>query len=108
MHAGLSVGSAAEIGMPVEEEGGAFVLHRRCERLGVVDPRAFVGLRQGQQHGGNVGGGERCGEPIREPGRILRGYEIKARSRAPRFGRSFSGGHGSQLPPQSGGLGALL
>jgi hypothetical protein len=99
-----AVGAAArrEIGVPIEKEGRALILHRRC------DPCAFVGLRQGQQHGGNVGGGERCGEPIREPGRILRGYEIKARSRAPRFGRSFSGGHGSQLPPQSGGLGALL
>ena len=57
---------------------------------------------------GGFGDCERCGEPISEPGRILRGDEIKARSRAPRFGRSFCGPHGAQLPPQSGGLGALL
>ena len=69
----IRAGARGEIGMPVEEEGGAVVLHRRCERLGVVDPRAFVGLRQGQQHGGNVGGGERCSEPILESGRIRRG-----------------------------------
>src|SRR5262249_23743869 len=58
--------------------------------------------------GGNAGGVERLRQPLGEPGRVLRGHEIKARGGAPRIGRVFSRRHGHRLPPQSGGLGAFI
>jgi hypothetical protein len=89
----VGAGAHRELGMSVEEKGRAFVLYRRRERLDVVDPRALVAIRQTQQHGGNVGCSERFGESLREPRSIVRGHQVKARSRTPRFGRSFSGRH---------------
>src|SRR5215472_13323650 len=104
----VGAGARREIGISIEEKRRALTLHRRRERLGVIDASALVGLRQAQQHGGNVGGVERLRQPLREPGRVLRGHEIKARGGAPRIGRVFSRRHGHRLPPQSGGLGAFI
>ena len=89
----VGAGAHREIGMPVEQQRRALVLDGRRERLGVVDARALITLRQAQQHGGDIGRVERFRELIREPGRMLRGHEIEARSGAPRFGRFFSGRH---------------
>ena len=104
----VGAGAHREIGISVEEECRALTLHRWRERLGVIDLRALIGLRQAQQHGGNVGGVERLRESVREPGRVLRGHEIKARDGAARISQFFSGRHGHRLPPQSGSLGAFI
>ena len=55
----VGAGACHEIGMPVEEQRCALVLHRRRKRLDVIDLPAFVGIRQAQQDGGDVGGAER-------------------------------------------------
>ena len=96
-----AVGARArrEIGMAAEEERRAGVLYGWRERLGVIDLRALVGVGQPQQHGRDVGGAERLHQPIREPGRLLRGHEIEARGGAPRLGRVRSGRHGNSNCP---------
>src|SRR5262249_27057803 len=104
----VGAGAPREIGISVEEECRALTLHCWRERLGVIDLRALIRLRQAQQHGGNVGGVERLREAVREPGRVLRGHEIEAGDGAARIGRLFSGRHGHRLPPQSGSLGAFI
>jgi hypothetical protein len=55
----------------------------------VIDLPALVGCGEAQQDSGDVGRAERVRKLIREPRRILRGHEIKARGGAPRFGRSL-------------------
>ncbi len=105
----IRLGARDQIGTAIEKERSTLVLHRRRECLGIVDPTALVGLGAPQQDRRHVGGEERFGNKHGKPRSIgsLRGHEIEARGRAPRFGRFPSGRHdGIDCPRQSGGLGA--
>src|SRR5262249_56988177 len=87
----IGAGAHRNLGVSVEEEGSPLVLYRRRDRFGMVRARGLLTLRQAQQHGGYISRGKRFGESVRKPCRILRGHEIKARSRAPLFGLLPSG-----------------
>ena len=54
----VGAGARDQIGMAVDQQRRAFVLHDRAQRLGAVDQRALVGVGKAQQHGGDVAGGQ--------------------------------------------------
>jgi hypothetical protein len=89
----IGAGAHRKLGVPVEEEGSPLILDRRRDRLGMAGARGLLAVRQAQQHSGYIGRGKRLRESVREPCRILRGHEIKARSGAPWFGLLSSGRH---------------
>ena len=81
--------AGGELGMPVEQQRRALVLHRRRKRLDVIDPRRASSVcGQAQQDGGDVGRAERLRKLICEllPG-SCGSHEIE-----PRAGRLGSAG----------------
>ena len=85
----IGAGARHDLGMSVEQQRGALVLHGWRQRLDAVDQGAVVGRGEPQQHGRDIGGGERAREGVPQPVRIggLRGHKIEARGGSPRFGR---------------------
>ena len=83
-----AVGAAArdDAGMPVDDQGRAEILHGRRDRLDAIGQRAFVVMRQAQQHGGDIGAIERRQQIELERADIGRGrrHEIETRLRTVR------------------------
>ena len=63
----VGAGPRHELGMSVEHQRRALVLHGGCQPLYAVDQGAVIGRGQAQQHGRDVGGGERAGKRVRSP-----------------------------------------
>jgi hypothetical protein len=100
----VGTGSGNQIRPPVEQQGRAGFLRPGRKRLDVRQQRALVGLRQPQQHGGNIAGGECYGQILRQPARVSgkRCDKVEPGRQTPRFGRFSLGRHGRSIAPAIG------